>query len=136
MADNGNRCSPRYAATGSNELAMLGCICIQDPHALDIRIRLQLQPACLDEFDSDVCSLRTVAGNIQRVPCQGTAKRSSASDIGYGNIVKLATLVDDGIREYSGEIKGMIDYSVRKAGTAGQRLADLDMQMLYVNLRV
>jgi hypothetical protein len=54
----------------------------------------------------------------------------------FGDISKLASLVDEWHPRIFWGDKGMIDHRIRKAGTAGQRLADLDMSMLYANLRV
>ncbi|KIW02672.1 uncharacterized protein PV09_06109 [Verruconis gallopava] len=54
----------------------------------------------------------------------------------YGNISKLASLVDEWHPRIFWGDKGMIDDKVRRAGTAGRRLADVDMSMLYANLRV
>jgi hypothetical protein len=54
----------------------------------------------------------------------------------YGNIFKLAELVDEWHPRIFWGDKGMIDDRIRRAGTASRRLADLDMSMLYINLRV
>jgi hypothetical protein len=54
----------------------------------------------------------------------------------FGNISKLANLVDEWHPRIFWGDKGTIDHRIRKAGTAGRRLADLDMSMLYANLRV
>jgi hypothetical protein len=53
----------------------------------------------------------------------------------FGNIAKLAGLVDEWHPRIFWGDKGMVDFRIRKAGTAGQRLADLDMSLLYTNLR-
>jgi hypothetical protein len=54
----------------------------------------------------------------------------------YGNIRALLSLVDDWDHErlFWGD-KGVKIDGIRRAGTAGQRLADLDMKALYIGLR-
>jgi hypothetical protein len=54
----------------------------------------------------------------------------------WGNISKLARLVDEWHPRIFWGDKGMIDDRIRRAGTAGGRLANPDMSMLYTNLRV
>ena len=54
----------------------------------------------------------------------------------YGNISKLASLVDEWHPRMFWGDKGMIDGRIRQAGTAGRRLADLDMSSFYANLKV
>jgi hypothetical protein len=54
----------------------------------------------------------------------------------YGDIRALMSLVDDWNHDrlFWGD-KGVVTGGIRRAGTAGQRLADLDMRFLYTGLR-
>jgi hypothetical protein len=54
----------------------------------------------------------------------------------YGNLYKLAAFIDEWghDRLFWGD-KGEISEKVRKCGTAGQRLAEVDMEMTYSGLR-
>lgn len=54
----------------------------------------------------------------------------------FGNIAKLVALVDEWHPRMFWGDKGMLDHHIRKAGTAGQRLANVNMGTLYANLRV
>ena len=53
----------------------------------------------------------------------------------YGNIAKLASLVDEWHPRIFWGDKGVVDGRLRRAGTANRRLADVDMSALYANLR-